>query len=116
MTKIITWTITVLTSHGLTVIQASADLDDQLNSIIETSIVVKWTLDDILDYSIEIKEMKFTVQRDDQSIETVKDIHGEFFAYEKKPVEGIKQDGAQMLAPNRTELKKIMNKRACGFQ
>ena len=35
--------IWALEEDQVTVIQASADLDDQLNSIIETSWVVEWT-------------------------------------------------------------------------
>ena len=38
--------IWALEEDQVTVIQASADLDDQLNSIIETSWVIEWTLDD----------------------------------------------------------------------
>ncbi len=52
-------------------IQASEDLDDQLNSIIETSWVVEWTLDDTKELLEKLQGMSFTVQLDDQSIEEV---------------------------------------------
>ena len=71
------WT---LEEDQVTVIQASADLDDQLNSIIETSWVIEWTLDDPRELLEKLEGKKFTVQLDDQSIETVKGIHSEFFA------------------------------------
>jgi len=38
--------IWALEEDQVTVILASADLDDQLNSIIETSMVIEWTLED----------------------------------------------------------------------
>jgi len=101
------WT---LEEDQVTVVQASADLDDQLNSIIETSWVIEWTLDDIRELLEKLQGMKFTVQLDDQSIETVKGIHGELFANEKKLIEELKQDETQMLAQHRTELNKITNK------
>ena len=55
------WT---LEEDQVTVIQASADLDDQLNSIIETSRVIEWTLDDTRGLLEKLEGMKFTVQLD----------------------------------------------------
>ena len=57
------WT---LEEDQVTVIQASADLDDT-RELLE-----------------KLEGKKFTVQLDDQSIETVKGMHSEFFANEKK--------------------------------
>jgi len=54
------------------VIQASADLDDQLNSIIEVSWGIEWTLDNIRELLEKLDGKKFTVQLDDKSIEMVK--------------------------------------------
>ncbi len=71
----------------VTVVQASADLDDQLNSIIETSWVIEWTLDDTRELLEKLDGKKFTVQLDDHSIETVKGMHSEFFVNEKKLIE-----------------------------
>ena len=78
------WT---LEEDQVTVILASADLEEQLNSIIETFWIVEWTLDDTRKLLEKLEGKKFTVQLDDQSIETVKGIHSEFFANEKKLIE-----------------------------
>ena len=98
------WT---LEEDQVTVVQASADLDDQLNSIIETSWVIEWTLDDTRELLEKLDGKKFTVQLDDQSIETVKGIHAEFFANEKKLVEGAHQEMEKMLSKHREKLKRI---------
>ena len=71
------WT---LEEDQVTVVQASADLDDQLDSIIDISWVIEWTLDDTRELLEKLEGKKFTVQLDDQSIETVKGIHSKFFA------------------------------------
>jgi len=88
-------------------IQASSDLVDQLNSIIETSWVIEWTLDDIRELLEKLQGMKFTVQLDDQSIETVKGIHSEFFTNEKKLIEEAQQKMEKMLSQHREKLKRI---------
>ena len=93
----------------VTVVQASSDLDDQLNSIIDTSWAVEWTLEDTRDLLEKLQGMTFPVQLDDQSIEAVKGIHSDFFANERKLIEELKQDETQTLAQHRTELKKITN-------
>ena len=98
------WT---LEEDQVTVVQASADLDDQLNSIIETSWVIEWTLDDTRELLEKLEGKKFTVQLDDQSIETVKGIHSEFFANEKKLIEGAHQEMEKMLSRHREKLKRI---------
>lgn len=98
------WT---LEEDQVMVIQASADLDDQLNSIIETSWVIEWTLDDTRDLLEKLEGKKFTVQLDDQSIETVKGIHSEFFANEKKLIEEAQQRMEKMLSQHRKKLKRI---------
>ena len=98
------WT---LEEDQVTVIQASADLDDQLNSIVETSWVIEWTLDDTRELLEKLEGKKFTVQLDDQSIETVKDIHVEFFANEKKLIEEAQQRMEKMLSQHREKLKRI---------
>ena len=98
------WT---LEEDQVTVVQASADLDDQLNSIIETSWVIEWTLDDTRELLEKLEGKKFTVQLDDQSIETVKGIHAEFFANEKKLIEGAHQEMEMMLSQHREKLKRI---------
>ena len=98
------WT---LEEDQVTVIQASADLDDQLNSIIETSWVIEWTLDDTRELLEKLEGKKFTVQLDDQSIETVKGIHEEFFANEKKLIEEAQQRMEKMLSQHREKLKRI---------
>ena len=89
------------------VIQASSDLVDQLNSIIETSWVIEWTLDDIRELLEKLQGMKFTVQLDDQSIETVKGIHSEFFTNEKKLIEEAQQKMEKMLSQHREKLTRI---------
>ena len=99
--------IWALEEDQVTVIQASADLDDQLNSIIETSMVIEWTLEDTRELLEKLQGMKFTVQLDDQSIETVKGIHGEFFANEKKLIEEAQQRMEKMLSQHREKLKRI---------
>ena len=99
--------IWALEEDQVTVIQASADLDDQLNSIIETSWVIEWTLDDIRELLEKLEGKKFTVQLDDQSIETVKGIHGEFFENEKKLIEGAHQEIEKTLSKHREKLKRI---------
>ena len=99
--------IWALEEDQVTVVQASADLDDQLNSIIETSWVIEWTLDDTRELLEKLEGKKFTVQLDDQSIETVKGIHGEFFANEKKLIEGAHQEMEKMLTQHREKLKRI---------
>lgn len=91
----------------MTVIQASADLDDQLNSIIETSMVIEWTLEDTRELLESLDGKKFTVQLDDQSIETVKSIHGEFFTNEKKLIEETQQRMEKMLSQHREKQKRI---------
>ena len=98
------WT---LEEDQVTVIQASADLDDQLNSIIETSWVVEWTLEDTRALLEKLQGMSFTVQLDDQSIEEVKGIHNEFFATEKKLIVGAHQEMEKMLSKHREKLKRI---------
>ena len=99
--------IWALEEDQVTVIKASADLDDQLNSIIETSRVIEWTLDDIRELLEKLQGMKFTVQLDDQSIETVKGIHSEFFENEKKLIEGAHQEIEKTLSKHREKLKRI---------
>ena len=98
------WT---LEEDQVTVVQASADLDDQLNSIIETSWVIEWTLDDTRELLEKLEGKKFTVQLDDQSVETVKGIHSEFFANEKKLIVGAHQEMEKMLSKHREKLKRI---------
>lgn len=98
------WT---LEEDQVTVIQASADLDDQLNSIIETSWVIEWTLDDTRELLEKLEGKKFTFQLDDQSIETVKGMHSEFFANEKKLIEEAQQRMEKMLSQHREKLKRI---------
>ena len=98
------WT---LEEDQVTVIQASADLDDQLNSIIETSWVIEWTLDDTRELLEKLEGKKFTVQLDDQSIETGKGMHSEFFANEKKLIEEAQQRMEKMLSQHREKLKRI---------
>ena len=99
--------IWALEEDQVTVIQASADLDDQLNSIIETSWVIEWTLDDTRELLEKLERKKFTVQLDDQSIETVKGMHSVFFANEKKLVEESHQRMEKMLSQHREKLKRI---------
>ena len=55
----------------------------------------------------KLEGKKFTVQLDDQSIETVKGIHGEFFANEKKLIEEAQQRMEKMLSQHREKLKRI---------
>lgn len=98
------WT---LEEDQVTVIEASADLDNQLNSIIETSWVIEWTLDDTRELLEKLQGKKFTVQLDDQSIEIVKGIHKEFFTNEKKIIEGAHQEMEKMLSQHREKLKRI---------
>ena len=99
--------IWALEEDQVTVIQASADLDDQLKSIIETSWVIEWTLDDTRELLEKLEGKKFTVQLDDQSIETVKGIHSEFFENEKKLIEGAHQEIEKTLSKHREKLKRI---------
>ena len=84
-------------------IQASADLDDQLNSIIETSWVVEWTLEDTRALLEKLQGMSFTVQIDDQSIEEVKGIHSAFFANEKKLIQEAQQDIEKTLSQHQAK-------------
>ena len=98
------WT---LEEDQVTVVQASADLEEQLNSIIETSWVIEWTLDDPRELLEKLEGKKFTVQLDDQSIETVKGMHSEFFAKEKKLIEEAQQRMEKMLSQHREKLKRI---------
>ena len=100
----VTWT---LEEDQVTVIQASADLDEQLNSIIDISWVIEWTLDDTRELLEKLEGKKFTVQLDDQSIETVKGMHSEFFANEKKLIEESHQKMEKMLSQHREKLKRI---------
>ena len=99
--------IWALEEDQVTVIEASADLDDQLNSIIETSWVVEWTLEDTRALLESLDGKKFTVQLDDQSVETVKGIHGEFFTNEKKLIEEAQEKMEKMLSQHREKLKRI---------
>ena len=99
--------IWALEEDQVTVIQASADLDDQLNSIIETSWVVEWTLEDTRALLESLDGKKFTVQLDDLSIETVKGIHSEFFTNEKKLIEEAQEKMEKMLSQHREKLKRI---------
>ena len=96
-----------LEEDQVTVIEASTDLDDQLTSIIETSWVVEWTLDDTKELLEKLQGMNFTVQLDDQSIEMVKGIHSEFLANEKKLIEGVQQNMEKMLSQHREKLRRI---------
>ena len=98
------WT---LEEDQVTVILASADLEEQLNSIIEISWVIEWTLDDTKELLEKLEGKKFTVQLDDQSIETVKGIHSEFFANEKKLIEESHLRMEKMLSQHREKLKRI---------
>ena len=98
------WT---LEEDQVTVVQASADLDDQLNSIIDISWVIEWTQDDTRELLEKLEGKKFTVQLDDQSIETVKGIHSKFFANEKKLIEEAQQRMEKMLSQHREKLKRI---------
>ena len=98
------WT---LEEDQVTVILASADLDDQLNSILEISWVIEWTLDDTRELLEKLEGKKFTVQLDDQSIEAVKGIHSEVFANKKKLIEKAQQRMEKMLSQHREKLKGI---------
>ena len=98
------WT---LEEDQVTVVQASADLDDKLNSIIDVSWVIEWTLDDTRELLEKLEGKKFTVQLDDQSIETVKGMHSEFFANEKKLIEESHKEMEKMLSQHREKLKRI---------
>ena len=100
----VVWT---LEEDQVTVIQASADPNDQLNSIIETSWVIEWTLDDTRELLEKLEGKKFTVQLDDQSIETVKGMHSEVFANEKKLIEEAQQRMEKMLSQHWEKLKRI---------
>ena len=80
------WT---LEEDQVTVVQASADLDDT-RELLE-----------------KLEGKKFTVQLDDQSIETVKGMHSEFFANEKKLIEESHQKMEKMLSQHREKLKRI---------
>ena len=55
----------------------------------------------------KLEGKKFTVQLDDQSIETVKGIQEEFFANEKKLIEEAQQRMEKMLSQHREKLKRI---------
>ena len=55
----------------------------------------------------KLEGKKFTVQLDDQSIETVKGMHSEFFANEKKLIEDSHQKMEKMLSQHREKLKRI---------
>lgn len=99
--------IWALEEDQVTVIEASANLDNQLNSIIETSWVVEWTLEDTRELLESLNGKKFTVQLDDQSIETVKGIHSEFFANEKKLIEDAQQDIEKTLSQHRAKIRRI---------
>lgn len=98
------WT---LEEDQVTVIQASADLEEQLNSIIETFWVIEWMLDDTRELLEKLEGKKFTVQLDDQSIETVKGMHSVFFANEKKLIEESHKEMEKMLSQHREKLKRI---------
>jgi small-conductance mechanosensitive channel len=98
------WT---LEEDQVTVIEASADLDNQLNSIIETSWVVEWTLEDTRALLEKLQGMSFTVQLDDQSIEEVKGIHSAFFANEKKLIQEAQQDIEKTLSQHRAKIRRI---------
>lgn len=98
------WT---LEEDQVTVIEASADLDNQLNSIIETSWVIEWTLEDTRALLEKLQGMSFTVQLDDQSIEEVKGIHSAFFANEKKIIEDAQQDIEKTLSQHRAKIRRI---------
>ena len=98
------WT---LEEDQVTVVQASADMAEQLNSIIDISWVIEWTLDDTRELLEKLEGKKFTVQLDDQSIETVKGIHSKFFANEKKLIEETQQRMEKMLSQHREKLKRI---------
>ena len=57
-----------------------------------------------------LDEKKYTVQLDDQSIETAKGIHGEFFTNEKKLIEEAQQKMEKMLSQHREKLKRIKDR------
>ena len=88
---------------------------DQLRSVIwtleEDQVTViqasEWTLDDTRELLEKLEGKKFTVQLDDQSIETVKGMHSEFFANEKKLIEEAQQRMEKMLSQHREKLKRI---------
>lgn len=104
----IIWT---LEEDQVTVIEASADLDNQLNSIIETSWVIEWTLEDTRALLEKLQGMSFTVQLDDQSIEEVKGIHSAFFANEKKLIEDAQHDIEKTLSQHRAKIRRIKDEK-----
>ena len=104
----IIWT---LEEDQVTVIEASADLDNQLNSIIETSWVIEWTLEDTRALLEKLQGMSFTVQLDDQSIEEVKGIHSAFFANEKKLIEDAQHDNEKTLSQHRAKIRRIKDEK-----
>ena len=55
----------------------------------------------------KLEGKKYTVQLDDQSIETVKGMHSEFFANEKKLIEEAHKEMEKMLSQHREKLKRI---------
>ena len=72
-----------------------------------SSWVVEWTLEDTRALLESLDGKKFTVQLDDQSIETVKGIHSEFFTNEKKLIEEAQEKMEKMLSQHREKRKRI---------
>lgn len=63
----------------------------------------------------KLEGMTFTVKLDDQSIETVKCIHSEFFTNEKKLIEETQQKMEKMLSQHREKLKRIKDGESVWF-
>ena len=82
-------------------------MDETAESIREVSWKIKWTLDRI-DLALErMNETKYTVQLDDKSVLTVKDLHRELLSNQKLALEEYKLEQKELFSQYKKDLKRI---------
>jgi hypothetical protein len=82
-------------------------MDETAASIQEASWKIKWTLDRI-DLALErMNETKYTVQLDDKSVLTVKDLHRELLSNQKLALEEYKLEQKELFSQYKKDLKSI---------
>ena len=91
-----------------TMIIEAAGMDDWAKTVEEASWKIKWTLDRI-DLALEkMNETKYTVQLEDKSVLTVKDLHRELVSDQKLALEEYKLEQKELFAKFRNDLQSVI--------
>lgn len=90
-----------------TMVIEAFEMDETAEAIQQASWKIKWTLDRI-DLALErMNETKYTVQLDDKSVLTVKDLHRELLSNQKLALEEYKLEQKELFSQYKKDLKSI---------